>query len=374
MDVRAEKMKGAAMKKAIPERKYYLDNLRMIAIMLLIPTHTDVLYAVYVLMTRTNLRAPAMLFRNLIDPWWSGLIFALAGITLYHSLTRRSLGELLKERTSKLLVPLFFTLLLFMLVFPYLFELMQNGSADYFKFITNLVNRSGGFDSLPFLHLYFILFLYPITLVFAPIASFLQRHAKKNPTDKASFVSKLPWPLLFLFGVIPFGLQTVLIIPLTSIGSTTYYSVSKYAAYFLLGYFLLTEESVMEKLEKYRFASLGIFIAAMLLLFFAPFFALRRALYHMAGWFACMAFFGLARRYLNCGGSKIFRYFSKSSFAVYLFHLIYTVVSFYLLLKMLDNLFLLISLTMLCTFALSFLTYEILKRFRVTRWMFALKR
>jgi len=185
-------------------------------------------------------------------------------------------------------------------------------------------------------------------------------------------MSKIPWPLVYFLGVIPITLQLFFAIP-SPLQGNDFFNFSLCATYFILGYFIFADEGVIKKLEKYRLLSLGIFMIVFVLAHYGP--ALfRNALFHVLGWFASLAFLGLARRYLNSSNSKILRYLLESSFAVYLFHNTYIAVSFWFLAKLIDNLFLLISLTWFSTYALTFLTYEILKRFRVTRFMFALKR
>lgn|GEM_PF-3831462 len=97
-------------KTTLPERKYYLDNLRTFAILLLVPFHTP---------------GSDSIFIKLFFPWWQGLMFVLAGITLFHSFSRRGLGELIKERTRKLLVPLLFGLLLIVPTEKYFFAFIN---------------------------------------------------------------------------------------------------------------------------------------------------------------------------------------------------------------------------------------------------------
>ena len=346
------------MKKAIPERKHYLDNLKALALLLLVPWHLFVhAYRYYAFVfERMGAFLPAAIYNGLIEPWWREFMFVLAGIALCHSFARRDLKEILKERTQKLLVPLVFTLLIFLPAIPYLVSKSPQGYGVY-----------------SFEHLWFILFLYPMTLLFSPLAAHLKRRGKKRAEGKipmkASFAGKIPWPLLYAFALIP--LLAARAVPLPDDPSVAYNGLVKYTVYFLLGYFLLADEGVMGKLEKYRFAALGMFVAAMLLVYVGP---VSRAAPHMSGWFASLAFLGLARRHWNSGGGKILRYLSKSSFAVYLFHNTYIAIFLFLFTKFIRSPYLLLSLALLCTFALTFLTYEILKRFRVTRFMFALKK
>jgi len=350
--------KQKSVNTALPEGKYYLGVLWAFVILLLVPWYTPWSPPDFVLSSTSG---SVVFFTNLFYPWWHALVFALAGIGVHHSFTRRGLGEFAKERTRQLLVPTLFGLIFIVPAHRYFAALNLNGMADYFYYFSHLVGY--GFD-YPLSQFTFPLFIYPMTMLLAPLASHLQRRAKENPR-RASFAGKIPWPLLYLFCIVPLAVFNLVKIEAVSMG--------EYPVYFLLGYFLLADEGVMEKLVKYRFLSLGIFAAAFILAHFGPA-ALRGGALPLLGWFACMAFLGLARRYLNSGGSKILRYLSKSSFAVFLFFNVYIAISTFLFAKMTDNSSLLALFTMLSTFALTFLTYELLKRFRVTRFMFGLRR
>lgn len=356
-------------KAALPERKYYLDNLRSAALLLLVVWHIVMGFAFL------GVRA-ALIFHSLIDPWWRELMFVLAGISMNYSLRKRGLGEFIKERTNKLLVPLLFTLLLFVPVTQYFYFLLMQGSAHYLDFFTSLPAfvTGKGYGTFGFTQLWFLLFLYPMALLLAPVVAYVRQRVEKTASKsqtaakKPTFASKIPWPLLYLFAIIPAAMPALSI----EMENSTYYSFGKFFAYFLLGYFMFADDGVMEQLEKARFLSLGLFAAAMASIYLGPP-MLRDALSLMIGWFAALAFLGLARRYFN-SGHTLFRYLSKSSFAIYLFHNSYPGIALYFISKVTENFLLQFVLITLFTYAMSFLTYELFKRFRVTRWMFGLQR
>jgi len=340
---------GNALAATLPERKHYLDHLIAFAILL---------SPLYIMETFT-------VVRDYLDPWWTGLLVALAGVVLYHALARRGLWGFIKRRTVRLLVLL---LLAFFVIVPtekFFYGLYIIGVPDFFRFFMFL--KVYGIDA--FSQFVLLIALYLMAMLLAPLASYLQRRAKQKASNQASFASKIPGPLLYLFGFIPFILHHLISLR-ASPGAP---SVSEYPVYFLLGFFLLADEGVIEKLAKLRFVSLGVFAAAFALVHFGPA-LLQGVLFPMLGWFACIAFLGLARRYLSSGGNGILRYLSKSYVAVYVFHNMYIAISVYFATMITHNLHLLILITMLSAYAMIFLTYEILKRFRVTRWMFALKR
>jgi len=102
--------------------------------------------------------------------------------------------------------------------------------------------------------------------------------------------------------------------------------------YFLLGYFFLSNDNLLRKLENHRFLLLGLFAL------YAGFtvFIIDGEFYEMASWLSILAILGIARRYLNFTG-KITGYLSKSSFGIYLFHQSWIVITAFFILKFADN-------------------------------------
>jgi len=59
------------------------------------------------------------------------LLFAVAGMSSYYALRKRSTREYAKERTNKLLIPLIFGLLLIIPIQSYIAGLYFNGHANF---------------------------------------------------------------------------------------------------------------------------------------------------------------------------------------------------------------------------------------------------
>ena len=138
--------------------------------------------------------------------------------------------------------------------------------------------------------------------------------------------------------------------------------------YFVLGYFFLSNDILLEKLDKYRFLLLGLFFMDAL----RTTFLCDGEFYETASWLAILTILGMGRRYLNfCG--KITDYLAGSSFCVYIFHQSWIVIAAFLIFKLTDNPILQIPLIFLMAVSLSYLSYEACKRVSVFRWMFGIK-
>jgi surface polysaccharide O-acyltransferase-like enzyme len=156
-------------------------------------------------------------------------------------------------------------------------------------------------------------------------------------------------------------------------------SVGEYFAFFLLGYFLLTQERVLGLLDRARAALPLAFAAGFALTFlwgmelYAYSSILSDALSELYGWVGILTLLSVARRYWN-KNTKVTAYLVKSSFGVYLFHQSWIIIVAYFVFRLTQSAVLQIPLILLLSVPLTFLTYELAKRFSVTRFLFGLKK
>ena len=335
-------------------RKHYLDNVRTIAVLMLFPFHVFVIYnnwgeSWYV--HSVDLLIPSLI--NQINwLWMMPTLFVVAGISSRYALEKRSAGEYAKERTSKLLLPLVFGILLIIPIQSYIAGLFFFGRADYFYFFTRLTDFSGYDGAFTPGHLWFILYLFVISMASLPLMIFCKKKSK------GGFGGNVPLIWVILMGILPCLGNEIF-----DVGGK---SPTEYLAFFLLGYFFLSNENVLEKLEKYRFLLLGLFLLGAVLT--ARF---DHLLIEMASWLSVLTVLGMARRHLDFSG-KISKYLSKASFGVYLFHQSWIVVTGFFIIKLIDNPIVQIPLILTSSIILTYLTYEISQRAPALRWMFGL--
>ena len=341
-------------------RKHYLDNLRAFTILLLFPFHIFMIYNNWgedFYIHGEALLVPSM-FISIASLWMMPLLFAVAGISSRYALEKRSAGEYAKERVSKLLLPFIFSLLLIVPIQPYLAGIYFNGQAVYFVDAFTRVTDLSGYDGAFALgQLWFILFLFAISMVSLP---FMIGYKKRG---KGTLGDKVPLILIIVMGLLP------CIGSLLKIGGQSVKSPTEYLAYFLLAYFFLSNETVLKKLESYRFLLLGLFV---LYTGFATF-IIGGEFYELASWLSILTILGMARRYLDFSGT-ITGYLAKSSFGVYLFHLSWIVITAFLVFKVTSNPLLQIPLILLPSIVLTYGTYELCRRIPIFRWMFGLKK
>ncbi len=343
------------MTNTLPSRKLYLDNLRTLTVLLLFPYHTCMIYndfgeRFYIHGTD---HAAATLFIGFGWGWMMPLLFAMAGISAAYALIRRSTKEFAKERVQKLLIPLIAGILLLVPVQSYIAGLSIDGNTGYLDSFTKLTDLTGYDGAFTPGQLWFILYLFIISLVCLPLMALLKRHSKETPAGK------LPFIVLILLGIVPLLTHMILNISGKSFG--------EYITYFLFGYLILSSEDVLAKLDRYRFWLLGLMLCG-----YAVVLLTEHMFQEFFSWISILAILGLGRHDLNFE-NKWSRWLSKSSFGLYLFHQSWIVIVAHFVLPMTDSTAWQVSLILTGSILLTFLTYAGAKRVGLFRWMFGLK-
>lgn len=228
-------------------RKHYIDNLRWLAVLMLFPYHIFMIYntfgeSFYIKGADITLTSG---FIVVTGRWFMPLLFTIAGASSAFALKKRNAAEYIKERVTKLLIPFVYGILLIVPPQTYFAERFHNDfTGGYFEqyilFFTKPTDLSGYHGGFTPGQLWFILYLFVISLLALPIMMAYQKSGKKLPLQKIPFFT-----LLILF-VLPSLGSLVLDIGGKSLG--------EFFVYFILGYFLLSNEAIIEKAEKHRFA------------------------------------------------------------------------------------------------------------------------
>ncbi len=352
-------------------RKYYIDNLRFLCVLLLFPFHTCMIYnnfgeSFYV-------KGPGLRFFNdfilLTSPWFMPLLFVIAGISSSYALKKRTESEYIRERFYKLFLPFLSGLLLYIPMQTYFAERFHNGYTggyfqQYYLFFTkptDLSGYSGGFTPG---NLWFILYLFLISLLLLPVLRLFRRLKPGAIGYRLKFSAVLP---LFL---LPMIMNPILNFSGKSIGEDL--------ALFLLGFFVLSNEELQSELEKQRYKLVA---AALLLL--AILYAISYSswytdlLYGVATfpvkWICILAILGLGRHHLNYNNA-VTVYLSKASFPVYIFHQSWLVAAAYYAFRFTDPTFLQVAIILPSSILLTFINYELFRRIPATRVLFGIKK
>ncbi len=153
------------------ERLYYLDWLRVFAVMLLIPYHTGMIFSNWDFHIKNDVTSTGITIINgFIDNWHMPLFFLLAGASTWFALNKRPAVAYLKERFLRLIVPLVFGI---MIIVPpqTFFERVQKSefSGNYFDFYSQLFNGFYPKGNLTWNHLWFLFYLFVISVAVLPL-------------------------------------------------------------------------------------------------------------------------------------------------------------------------------------------------------------
>lgn len=357
-------------------RKYYLDNLRSLVILMLVPFHICMIYngfeSFYV---HAGYVRPLSDFVLLTSVWFMPLLFVLAGISARYALKIRTGKQYLLERVTKLLVPLAAGILLLVPAQTYYAERFHNGYtggyfAQYLLFFTKPTDLTGYHGGFTPGHLWFILFLFGISLFTFPLLLWYNRKGKTYVKDQT-----LTLPVLLALFVIAYVCSAVLDFGGKSVGQA--------CALFLLGYFVLSRDAVIDRLARHRFLLLGL-AAALLCVLYVSWHAgivvmgysitalFQSLIRHLILWVCVLAALGLARRYLN-GQGRVWRYLARSSFGFYLFHQTWVIAAGYYALRLTGAVAAQVLILLFAAYPLSFASYELARRIGVLRVLFGIK-
>lgn len=155
-------------------RKDYIDWLRNISILYLFPYHTakvfDALNSFYV---KGVINSPSTSLIH-ISFWFMPLMFLLAGFSSFYGLKKRSGAVYVKERFLRLFIPFIFGIIIIVPPQAYYAKLFHlNIQENYFAFIqkyfTDFSDWSEYAGGISPAHLWFIVFLFVISLVMLPL-------------------------------------------------------------------------------------------------------------------------------------------------------------------------------------------------------------
>lgn len=315
-------------------RKHYIDNLRWLILLILIPYHTAMAWNTwgepnYIYFEKNRLISSIVVF---FSPYFMPLLFLLAGISTRYAFKKRTCKEYITERAKRLLLPLTFGTIVLMPVMCYLgdkFNCSYDGGffehySVFFTKFTDLTGADGGFS---FGQFWFCLYLFVISAISVGVLAIIKN--KSEETQKS-----IPFSV-----VIFLGLPLPILSEILSIGGK---SLAEYTYLFLLGYFVFSDDKTIDRTEKCRCLLLGIGLLATILNVYLflwcdkEYILLNKVTNYLSEWFMILALMGLAKGHLNFTG-KVSDYMAKSSFLFYTWHFIWVVLLQYLLYKFVGN-------------------------------------
>jgi hypothetical protein len=376
-------------------RRYDLDWVRIGAFMLLILYHVGMYYVTWDWHVKSpHASADIEPLMMLTSPWRLSLLFLVSGVATAYLLARQGAGNFLGQRSTRLLIPLAFGMLVIVPPQSYL-EVVEKlrysgGFLEFYRlYITGFHGFCRGGDCLilpTWNHLWFVAYLWVYTLVLyvvvriaPPIIPWLRKLAER----RLSGIGILLWPMAYLCAI-RLGLAAKFPANHALIGD--WYNHAMYFGVFLLGFALAGARGAWNALERARWLNLGFAVLGWAFLnayigaysddAAVPPEALRlfsRVIYGAEQWLAIAAVVGFAHRHLTRDNAAR-RYLTTAIFPVYILHQTVIVVVAHSLKP--SHLYPPVEglLLVLVTVATCFLGYEAIRRVRLLQPLFGLER
>lgn len=315
-------------------RKHYIDNLRWLILLILIPYHTAMAWNTwgepnYIYFEKNRLISSIVVF---FSPYFMPLLFCLAGISTRYALKKRTTKEYITERAKRLLLPLAFGTIVLMPVMCYIgdkFNCSYGGGffehySVFFTKFTDLTGADGGFSLGQF---WFCLYLFVISTISAAAFTIIKKQIGEEQKS-------IPFSVVILL-----GLPLPILSEILSIGGK---SLAEYTYLFLLGYFVFSDDKTIDRAKKYKGLLTGVGLLAAILNVYLFLWCdnehilLNTITKYLSEWFMLLALMGIAKANLNFNG-KISDYMAKRSFLFYTWHFVWVVLFQYLLFKSAGN-------------------------------------
>lgn len=354
-------------------RLYYIDWLRVLVILSLIPYHSALTYTglgdIYIKTPINDIEVmPFLIFTAPLGSFFMTLLFFVSGIATYYSFQNRGSRKFKRERVRKLLVPFVLGTLFICPVQAYFKGLYNGFSGNIIGFLpeffsTKIVNYLG------YAHLWFLLYLFVFSLICIPLFKKWQGHGEKL-NQLSIFLCKgnnIYLPILFIIFaemlLRPFfsGMQTFI---MDWANDVVYISI------FIFGFVFASDQKIQQRVSKLKnvsclvFTLLSIFYVMISYLWLVDgtdlwvFWAITKGAYECS---AIIFLLWLGEKCFN-RKSKALSYLNKASFTYYLLHFIPVSMFTYYFTKINSSAYIKYFLVVILSYLFIFTFYEIFVR------------
>lgn len=330
-----------------PDRRYDLDWLRVIAILLLVYFHTGMIFAAEWDWHIKNPETSRLVLEinYFMSRWRMPLLFMISGIGTSFALRRRTAGEYLRERTGRLLVPVVFGVLVIVPPQIYLERIADGAAYTSFLDFYPEVFTTGPYPegNLSYHHLWFVFYLFLYSATALPLFLYLRgatgarfaRAVERLVRGPGMYALALPLGAVLAALVVRFpGPQDVI----HDVAYLLYYFL-----FFFYGYVLSVAGKVWDEIEARRRASLTLAFLSIVAIDALRWngatpafeYSLANALYYLlqgfSAWCWVLAFLGYGKRYLN-RPSRVLARLNEGIYPFYILHqTVIVVIGFYVI-------------------------------------------
>lgn len=371
-----------------PERRYDIDWLRILAVLLLVYGHTACIFAYSDWEINNGQRSAVMgHFMFLTGLWHMPLLFVLSGMGTWFALGFRTGEHYVRERFYRLIIPLIFGFLV--LIPPQVYyglvnELEYDGS--FVQFYLQFFNLCYSEKHFPWLHLWFLGYLFLFSLLALPLFIYFKKEAGQRLIWRLASFLERGWTI-FLCAV-PLAIIEVALRakwPGSHNPTKDWANFFFYMILFIYGYLMVSDARFGQLVDKHRKTALIMAIASTAAIFvwsltgpapaydYSPGYILYQIIHSFTGWFSLIAILGYAKKYLNIK-NKVLKYANEAVLPFYMLHqTVIVIIGFYVVqwnAGVMEKYIVISTVALGLTIALYDL---VVRRNKVTRFLFGMK-
>jgi len=361
------------------QRKYDLDWLRILAVLLLVPFHSLLVFVqdpnsvVYLKDTVDCFYCDRV--AGFIDQFHMPVLFIIAGMSTAFSLAKRSGWQYLRERVSRLVIPLVFGIAIIVPPMTYITQIVQGKTLTYWQHYANFLtlgsDLTGPEGTFTPAHLWFILYLIVYSLVALPLFLLLRSKGSQVVVQGMARFFEKPLALLLLGFMVAVAGRTEFLGDLNPI---------YYFAIFLSGYLLTTNERYQKAIDRDWpiMLLLGVILEALretgqpVTVDGTLPRVLRDVAMEFNRWVWLLGILGIGHRLLNRGG-KVLNYLSEAAYPFYILHFLFLTAVSYFVVQIQAVVVVKYLLIVTITIGVTFLVYEGVQRIMPLRFLMGMK-
>lgn len=375
---------------ATSERRYDLDWLRVLAVLVLLVYHVNLIFdphEIWVIKSPLEISAITLL-DDFLHQWRLPLLFLVSGASSYLALGHRSAGAYLADRLQRIVIPLIFGVLILVPPQEYLrsLSLASHNQARFepspLTFLRQYA-RAVLQEKPPSGHLWYLEYLLIFSVVALPLFVWLRAEAGRRVAERAAAVLArglrihlLALPLVMIDLVLMFALPHMPGVPASLAGYVQLHAVRyEYFLFFVYGFLVAGNERLGAGLQRYRRLNLGLALILFVierLISGYPYGPLAALVFKANAWIWVAVALGYARHYLS-GSNRFLRYAAPLVAPFYILHQTVIVGLGYLILQFPLALSLTYSLILVGSCLITGLLCDLIRRYNISRVLFGMR-
>ncbi len=247
------------MNAKLSQRRYDLDWLRVMGILFVFIYHSSRFYNVEDWVVKNNIWYPSVeVWNGFATSFMMPLMFAISGASLFYAVSKGGFLKFFKDKVLRLLVPILVGALTQLSIQAYL-DAYTHGkfSGSYFQFLPQYYHV----NTIPWLgggHLWYLWYLFLFSVILYPLFRWLKGGGRNVLSKLDGWLTKTG---VLYFLAFPILLLALLPKNFPLMEENGGYPYLTYLVFTLLGFVIVSDERLQDKLRQIRWLSLSIGLA-----------------------------------------------------------------------------------------------------------------